>query len=679
MVLQRGERPVEAVAKLPPARGDLTDEGARLGDLLRDELRRRLRLGVRAPQLRERRRGEERGQALHQRELVRERQLDVDALDAVGIVAEALERNHHVLVDLERVRMARDRRRARAVRPELPACFRGDGYEAFGTARIGEADDFGGRARDAVVGLADDVADQHHLRPPMALRLGRVADRLHVTLVEMLEAGQDRPVRMRVEIALDLDDRRRRVAHLAEELEADRADRRGHPVQDESRTDDDAVAAFLLHAGEPREELVGDVLAEPGLAEGAAGDRQRLGARDGDAVRCLPLEREARLGRVVDLAQVVIEAGDVEPLRIGRHHAPRRQVVERRPPQHGLLAARVDRDVAADARRVGGRGVAGEHEARGVGGVHRPPRHDACPAVERRRGLVPTGKHARLDRAEPLELLGIDHRRARIERDGAAGIAGAAAAGDDREPELDAALDETAHFLFGVRIQDDERILDAPVGGIGHVRHAREAVERDVAGGRVALQRPARHPARLRRRRKPRREAIDGVARRRHEARDAGVAAGVGVREGVKRTALLDFAEAMAQRIDEELLPRRVVEQVVLQIGIALDDPDVAQHLEQHPRRAARAPLAAQLLQQRPHGRAEQPDHDLAIGERRVVVRDLAQPRGVRERGVGARRERRVVDGVHRIGDHTAAQQRRRRERGVMPASARDRRSASRA
>ena len=63
--------------------------------------------------------------------------------------------------------------------------------------------------------------------------------------------------------------------------------------------------------------------------------------------------------------------------------------------------------------------------------------------------------------------------------------------------------------------------------------------------------------------------------------------------------------------------------------GIAVDDPDVAQHLEEHPRRAPGAPLAAQLVQHRPQVRAEQPDDDLAVGERRVVVRDLAQARGV--------------------------------------------------
>ena len=39
----------------------------------------------------------------------------------------------------------------------------------------------------------------------------------------------------------------------------------------------------------------------------------------------------------------------------------------------------------------------------------------------------------------------------------------------------------------------------------------------------------------------------------------------------------------------------RVVEQVVLEVGISLHHPDVAQHLVQHARRAAGAALAAQL------------------------------------------------------------------------------------
>ena len=46
------------------------------------------------------------------------------------------------------------------------------------------------------------------------------------------------------------------------------------------------------------------------------------------------------------------------------------EVVERRAPQHRLLAAGVHRDVAADARRVRRRRIAREDEAGRLGGVH---------------------------------------------------------------------------------------------------------------------------------------------------------------------------------------------------------------------------------------------------------------------------------------------------------------------
>src|SRR5256885_4141921 len=49
---------------------------------------------------------------------------------------------------------------------------------------------------------------------------------------------------------------------------------------------------------------------------------------------------------------------------------------------------------------------------------------------------------------------------------------------------------------------------------------------------------------------------------------------------------------------------------VVLQVGIALNDPDVPQHLVEHAGGAARAPLLAQLVEHIPHGRAQQADHD---------------------------------------------------------------------
>jgi hypothetical protein len=81
----------------------------------------------------------------------------------------------------------------------------------------------------------------------------------------------------------------------------------------------------------------------------------------------------------------------------------------------------------------------------------------------------------------------------------------------------------------------------------------------------------------------------------------------------------------MKQGIDQRIAPLAVVEQVIFQVGVALHDPDVAQHLVEHARRPAGDALAAQFVEHCPVVGAEQADDDLAIGKRSVVVGDFAQ------------------------------------------------------
>ena len=163
-------------------------------------------------------------------------------------------------------------------------------------------------------------------------------------------------------------------------------------------------------------------------------------------------------------------------------------------------------------------------------------------------------------------------------------------------------------------IQHDERIFNAPVGGVGHVRHAREPVERDVVLVGVAREQAPRTLAHVRGRDERHREAVDGRVGGGDQSCDLGVALDVAPRRradprrvplwGRHRrcrrghpgdSPLLDFAQPVAHRLDQQHLPLRIVEKVVLQIRIAVDDPDVAQHFEQHPRRTPGTPLAAQF------------------------------------------------------------------------------------
>jgi hypothetical protein len=140
----------------------------------------------------------------------------------------------------------------------------------------------------------------------------------------------------------------------------------------------------------------------------------------------------------VDLAAVVIETRDFEPVRLRVDHAPPDQVVDRGAPQHCLLAASVHRDVAADARRIGGRRIHGKDELGPLGRIGDATRDDARFTEDRRRGLAGSRQFGRLNLAERFELLCVDHGCERRERNGAPGVARAAAARNDGQAQLDA-------------------------------------------------------------------------------------------------------------------------------------------------------------------------------------------------------------------------------------------------
>ncbi len=236
----------------------------------------------------------------------------------------------------------------------------------------------------------------------------------------------------------------------------------------------------------------------------------------------------------------------------------------------------------------------------------------------------------------PVQLLGVHDRREAVERDGAAVVAGAAAAGNDGEAQLDERLHQRRAFAFRVRRDHHERVLHAPVGGVRHVRHAREAVEGDVVLARDRRQPAQGLAAELARLLELALEFVHGPVRRDQQLLHALAALRI---RGVRLAARLHFAQAMAHRLHERIVALRIVEEVVLQVGIALDDPDVAQHLVEHARRSSGAPLRAQFVQHLPGIAPEQADDDLPVGERGVVVRDLAQSGGHRMRLVARGRK----------------------------------------
>jgi hypothetical protein len=92
----------------------------------------------------------------------------------------------------------------------------------------------------------------------------------------MLQAGEQDAAGLLVHVSLHFDDRRHGFVGTPEELQADGTHMRRHAVQDEGGLGDQAVAAFLLHARQTAEKLVGDVLAQAFLAKQGAGQFEHL-------------------------------------------------------------------------------------------------------------------------------------------------------------------------------------------------------------------------------------------------------------------------------------------------------------------------------------------------------------------------------------------------------------------
>ena len=67
-----------------------------------------------------------------QRQLVGDRQLDVDTFDTIAVVTHARQRNYHVFIQLEGVGVLRNCGRARTIQPEVLALLRADGNKALG-------------------------------------------------------------------------------------------------------------------------------------------------------------------------------------------------------------------------------------------------------------------------------------------------------------------------------------------------------------------------------------------------------------------------------------------------------------------------------------------------------------------------------------------------------------------
>jgi hypothetical protein len=120
---------------------------------------------------------QEAAQCVAQAQLAGDRQFDVDAFDAVAVIAHARQRDHHVLVDLEGVGVACDGGGAGAIEPEVLRDSADTAMKPSAPRWLHRRTTSDAAGHDRRFVVADDVADQHHLGAAVAARLGGVADR----------------------------------------------------------------------------------------------------------------------------------------------------------------------------------------------------------------------------------------------------------------------------------------------------------------------------------------------------------------------------------------------------------------------------------------------------------------------------------------------------------------------
>ena len=250
-------------------------------------------------------------------------------------------------------------------------------------------------------------------------------------------------LRPRVEVVLDLDDRRRRSRTWPKNSRHTVRIAGGIRCRMKRALTMMPSQPSFCTPGRPARNLSVTSLPRPALRNCRAGHRRAFRVR----VTVVPsaashVSSNVACARVVDLAEVVVEALDLEPL--ARRASPSATTRDCRAPCPTAPPS-CRRRSSRRCRRCTTRRPTSDRTANtrplALGGVHHAPRDDAGAAVDRRRpARACPGSAMRSTAGQPLELLGVDHRRARVERNRAAGVAGAAAARNDREPELDAAL-----------------------------------------------------------------------------------------------------------------------------------------------------------------------------------------------------------------------------------------------
>ena len=151
--------------------------------------------------------------------------------------------------------------------------------------------------------------------------------------------------------------------------------------------------------------------------------------------------------------------------------------------------------------------------------------------------------------------------------------------------------------------------------------HARQGIKFDVVFGCVLAESFLRLSAQLGHGRKSLIKQFDRMARQHQQLTHQTVSQSI----CFGCASFLNFTQAVLQSLYQLLSAAWVVQQVVLQIGIALNHPNITQNLVKHASRPACAALVSKLIEEVPGTISQQTNHNFSIGETCVVVGNFAQ------------------------------------------------------
>src|SRR5581483_5827334 len=155
----------------------------------------------------------------------------------------------------------------------------------------------------------------------------------------------------------------------------------------------------------------------------------------------------------MDLAEIVVDTGNLQPVTLGVDHSPPGQIVDGRTPQHCLLTAGVHGNVASYTRGFRRGGIDGKYQLGALGSIPDTLGDDAGARQDGRHGPQFAWELDAFHIPQVFELLGVDHGRVRTQGNCPAGISGTTAPGDDGETQLDAGAHESRDLLLLIGAQ----------------------------------------------------------------------------------------------------------------------------------------------------------------------------------------------------------------------------------